>query len=127
MTAVVHDIDIEQGATFHMGYTRHLSDGVTPRDLTGLNVRMQVRLQVGDLGDPLVDITQDASADGQIVVSGPEGHLYFTIAAEATDRLDRSTAVYDVFLDVPGTPSEVEKLMKGDVTVDNAVTRPTHD
>ena len=60
MTAVVHDIDIEQGATFHMGYTRYLSDGVTPRDLTGLNVRMQVRLQVGDLGDPLVDITQSA-------------------------------------------------------------------
>lgn len=113
MPATALDITIEQGATWNTLLT------LTGRDLTGCEARMQIRETVPS-PTPLVSLTSDE--DGGITVTpGPPGVIAITLTAEQTADFAWKNGVYDLELVSPdGT---VERLLKGDVTVDFEVTR----
>ena len=133
---LVDERAIEQSATYHLGYQRRLADGVTPHPVpVDARLRMQIRA-TPDAPDPaLIDITHAPGADGQILigdavidgVTHANARLAITLTASATGRLTMIKAWYDLFLDTPGATSEVDKLLRGSVSVISAVTRPAHD
>ncbi len=113
MPATVWDITIEQGATWTTSLT------LTGRDLTGCSARMQIRETVSS-PSTLLSLTSSPAA-GIAITAGPPGVITITITAAQTAAMAWKHGVYDLELVTAG--GEVERLLKGDVTVDFEVTR----
>lgn len=114
MTAVIHNIEIEQGATFVLDITYKDGAGAVI-NLTGYKAKMQVRDKAGK---KLLDAT---TANGRIVVSAQGGILISLTAAE-TIGIPVCLGEYDLFLEnVAGTLTE--KVVMGDADIVKAVTR----
>lgn len=118
MSAGTHHITIEQGATYEEDFQYSVA-GV-PQDLTGYELRGQIRKKVADK-DPVVLAELLFVWIDQTVGSYTQRLLH-----TATQGLPATTDVkkwtYDVELVYPD-PDMVEKLYRGDVTVVAEVTR----
>lgn len=113
MPATSWNFTIEQGTT----WTTSLI--LTGRDLTGCTARMQIRETVLS-PSTLISLTSDPEA-GIAITAGPPGIIAITITAAQTAAMTWKNGVYDLELVSPN--GNVERLLKGDVTVDFEVTR----
>jgi hypothetical protein len=122
MAAATHDITIEQGATWRLVLSWMQPDGVTAYDLTGCQARMQVRSAHGT--DVLIDLDEAGTDDGQISLGGATGSIAIRIAPSATEKLNVKKAQYDLVLQL--ATGDVERLLRGKVTVVPSITEPTY-
>lgn len=116
MTAAVHNITIEQGATFQMNILWKDSTG-TPINLAGYTARMQVRQKYSS-PTTLLNFTTE---NGAIVLGGILGTIAITGAATVTDDLVGKTGVYD--LELVSAGGIVTRLVQGSVYISPEVTR----
>lgn len=115
MSAAIHDIVVDQGATFE--FVVGLEDGLGQAyDLTGASARMQGRSTVG-AGTTLFSLT---TASG-ITIDEAAGVVTVTISDTATAALDFETGVYD--LEVEEADGTVLRILQGVVTLSREVTR----
>lgn len=137
MTAVVQQLNIEQGTTFVFGMT--LNDTTTdvdgnvivvgPKDLTGATAAMQIRKTQGDTVQ-----WEGTTANGKIILgrlaygASPaaddltNGRLMVIISDEETDALTTKASAYDLEL-IESNPRSVVRLAKGPVVVDPNITQ----
>lgn len=113
MPATAWNVVIEQGATWTTTLT------LTDRDLTDCQARMQIRETVAS-PSTLLSLTSDPAA-GITIDPGPPGVITITITATQTAAMGWRHGVYDLELVTAG--GDVERLLKGAVTVDFEVTR----
>lgn len=115
-------LKIWQGQTFDFGFKLENDDG-TPVDLTGYTASMEIR---EDVTSPTF-IRQWGTADGHIVIDGPNGTIAFDVSGAETYALptgnDLIQWVYDMLI-TSGDGSYSERPVQGSVVVYPAVTRP---
>lgn len=116
MTAAVHNITIEQGATFQMNLLWKDSTG-SPVNLTGYTARMQVRQKYSS-PDTLLNFTTE---NGAITLGGVLGTIAVVGAATVTDDLVGKNGVYD--LELVSAGGIVTRLVQGSVYISPEVTR----
>lgn len=117
MVAAVHDITIEQGATFLMSLLWKDNAGA-PINLTGYTARMQVRRKYNSDAALLSFTTEN----GAITLGGAAGTIAVSGLATLTDDLPApSTGVYD--LELVGPTGVVKRLVQGSVYISPEVTR----
>lgn len=116
MPATKSDIAIEQGATFRLDISFVDSDGEAI-DLTGYTARMQVR----ETYEATTVVLEATTANGYIIVDGPNGIVSVRIPPSATEALAVAPGVYDV--EVESSSGEVDRLVQGTVSVSPEVTR----
>lgn len=114
MAAGKLDLTIEQGATFQ--HTLTLSNGGTAINLTGYDVRMQIRERVS-ASTTIADLTIGAG----ISVVAASGQITLTISAADTAEMIFDTAYYDLEIESAGV---VTRIVEGEVTLNPEVTRP---
>lgn len=113
MPAAVHNITVEQGATFVVEFVV-LDENDDPVDLTPYSARMQIRPEVSS-GTVLANLT----SPGDIQLGGTAGTVIVTISAATTAGFTKE-GHYDLELVVG---SVVERLVKGKMRLDREVTR----
>lgn len=143
MTAINKPIYFEQGATFIWAFqwcyvTTDIDGNIvldaagnpvpgTPRDLTGWQMRMQVRKT--QLSTPLLD---GSTLNGKIVLgrdpnnlAGPDdptnGWVWVEFSDEDTDLITSATAKYD--LEAENPEGQVFRLWQGTATTDPNITQ----
>lgn len=89
----------------------------TPADLAGYTARMMVRQYAGATGDPLLSLTSPAD----IVLDNTEHTITVTIDAATTAAITWEDGEYD--LELESATGVVTKVLTGNVTVINEVTR----
>lgn len=118
MPAQTVDLDIEQGSTFTRDFQWVLSDGVTPRDITGYVLRMQIRS--AQKSPAIVSLTSVASA-GITITDAVNGRFTIKITDEQTDMFAVASAKYDLEVEFP--TGDVKRLMQGSVAIDPNITQ----
>jgi hypothetical protein len=88
-----------------------------PVDLTGWSARLQARVNVED-EDVVMDLSTTA---GTILLGGTFGTVHLSADPVFTEALDFERAFYDLYVLPPNNARE--RLLKGVVTLDKAVTR----
>jgi hypothetical protein len=127
MAAGIKDLNIEAGSTFRLSLQwrqpgpDEATDG-PPYDLTGASAQMQIRQRIGS--PVLIDL--DTGPDDGITLSGVTGMIDILIPWEVTAALAVRKAVYDLFVTFPHSQGR-EKVLKGKITVDQAVTLADED
>lgn len=112
---------IEQGATFTRNCFKRERDQVTPIPLTGMDARMQIRDGI-DNTTYLVQLTSNPAAG--LTVDGPLGKVSIRIGADVTATFPTDgDLVYDIEMVDQGDPTEVLRLVQGDIHVDPETTR----
>jgi hypothetical protein len=111
---------IYQGATFRRTLTLNESDGVTPVDLTGCTLRMQLREEL-ESATPAIELT---NTNGRLTIldqTTNKGKVRVLVTDEETAALTFDSAVFDMELEyADGT---VDRILEGKVTLDKEVTR----
>ena len=115
MTAAVHNITVEQGATF-VRIFRWLSAGV-PVNLTGATAVMQIR-QVASSDEVLWEMS---TANGRLSIAEALGEITVTITAAQSTAFDWTFGKYD--LEVTTAGGTVYRLVRGTVSISAEVTR----
>lgn len=117
------NITIEQGATFTMPVQISsgglVSEGGTPVNLTGCQVRMHIRKRITDTV-PLVNLSTLTS--GITITNAAQGQFTVTLTDEATAAYTWTSGVYDVEVETAG--GQVTRYLQGKVKVTKEVTRP---
>jgi hypothetical protein len=117
MPAGIHNITIEQGATFRRVITWKAANG-TPINLTGYTAKMQVRERVGSS----TVVLECSSANGRITLGGSAGTITIVAQDEVTTLLTAMPkAVYD--LELTSGAGEVTRLLRGNAQIVPEVTR----
>jgi hypothetical protein len=117
MSAGIHNLTIEQGATFRRVITWKNSSG-TAINLTGFSARMQVRERVDD-ADVILELS---TSNGRITLGGSAGTITIVAQDEVTTTLPEiKKGVYDLELESAG--GEVTRLLRGGVEIIRQVTR----
>lgn len=124
MTAVNRPLEIEQGATFTLGFNWHQAgpvvDGVTtagdPYDLTGWIARMQIRKAQAS---PV--LLAASTENGKIVLGGATGRIDIKFSDEDTDSLTTRSALYD--LELENAAGDVWRLLEGSVSISPNITQ----
>ena len=119
MTAIVHNIVVEQGATFRLPVAWK-NENQTPVDITGYSAAMQIR-QKPDSAQALVSLTHTLTAAGQIVLGGAQGTIEIVIKHTATSQIPPGDWVYDLELTNPS--GDVTRLIMGSAKVTPEVTK----
>ena len=126
MTAGIHDLHLEQGATFRLSVT--LLQAVVPPatvglpvDLTDCVARMQIRATVADPA-VLLSLTTGELPAGGITLGGVAGTISVLITDEQTAALTIIKGRYDLEVERVGG-GDVVRYLKGRVYVDPEVTR----
>lgn len=115
MTAEVHNITVEKGASFEEIVAWKDEDG-NPINLTGASARMQVRRTTNT--DLLFEAT---TANGKLSIANDLGQITITItAAESTD-FEWTFGKYD--LEVVTAGGLVYRLMRGTISISAEVTQ----
>ena len=112
MTPASYDITIYEGAEYELTMLFEISDGV-PVDLTGMVFSMKIR----------DELTSATSEDWSSYISHGSTNGTITLAVPAAETIDwgYTTGVYDIeFLQTDG---KIYKLMRGNVTIVEEVTR----
>lgn len=133
MAAGIYNFTIEQGTTFQRTFKYKDSNG-DPLDLTGYDIRMQIR---NDLADntgsflhefDLSSSLESALSGGLFMLSSssaaPANTLdQFTlfISASTTTLMSFESAVYDI--EIEDTGSIVTRLLQGKIKISKEVTR----
>jgi hypothetical protein len=116
MPAAKHDITIEQGSTFKLGFAWR-GDGGSIVDLTGYKARMQIRETVASEAK-LLDATTE---NGFLSIDAADGTVTLEISATVTAGYSWVRGRYDLELEAPdGT---VTRLIEGNATLSKEVTR----
>lgn len=118
MPAAKKNLTIEQRATFTHRLTWKDAKG-KPINLTGCLARMQVRPSY-DSTEVLVELSTE---NGRIILTPLAGVIELRIAANDTDSLSFDSAVYDLKVEFPGTPSTEIRLLEGQIKVSPGVTQ----
>lgn len=119
MSAVTHNITIEQGATMRLLFRYETKDNlgvVTPVNLSTYTARMQIRKTL-KADPPMLSLTTE---NGGITL-GADGSIVVEATAEQTAALDAAVGVYD--LELEAADGRVTRLLKGNVKVSFEVTR----
>jgi hypothetical protein len=102
------------------GYSPYTSGGIieyySPKALTGLTARMQIRAKITD-SDTILELTTE---NGGIVLDDIAKTIAINITATQTTLLTFKTAVYSLEI-LSG--STVTTLLKGNLTLENEITR----
>jgi hypothetical protein len=117
MSAGIHNIKVEQGATFSQTFTWKINSN--PVDLTGYTARMKAR-DTTRRASAVNEIISLTSPSGGIVLGGAAGTIAVTISASATASMLAGKYIYDLELVAPNTT--VTRLIKGAFTVLSEVT-----
>lgn len=118
MSAGVHHIKVEKGATFSRTFTWKIDSNLV--NLTGYVARMKVRdVNRRSAGNnEIVSLT--SLAGGGITLGGAAGTVIITLSATATGRTASGKYTYD--LELESGSGEVTRLLKGSFTVYDEVT-----
>lgn len=117
MPAGLHNLTIEQGATFRRVISLRDYNTNAIKNLTGFTARMQIRAFVADTAT-LVSLTTE---NGGITIDAAEGQITLIITAAVTASMTWRKAVYDLeIIDGSGT---VTRLLQGSIIVSPEVTR----
>lgn len=119
MRAAPVDLVLERGAKFDVEFAWTDDAGVA-HDVDGYTARMQVREDIGDDGDPILDLTSAA----EITVDGPAGSFLVEIPATDTADVAIDTGYYDLEILPGGVEADAIRLAEGRVFVSPNVTRP---
>lgn len=115
MSAGKYNFEIEAGATFTRTITYKDSED-TAIDLTGSEVRMQIRDNYG-AGNPLVSLSSPSSG---ITFTSNTGEFILTITATQTESLNIRQGIYDIEIEYQS--GTVERVLEGRVKVSPQVT-----
>jgi hypothetical protein len=116
MSAGIHNITVEVGATFRLNVTWKDGNG-DPIDLTGYEARMQFRKKFSST----TTIMSFTSGAGTIVLGGADGTVAVKGIATLTETITDKFGVYDLELIAPN--GDVDRILKGEVEFDPEVTR----
>lgn len=120
MSAGIHNIVVEQGATFNQTYTWKINSNAV--NLAGYTARMQVRGNGSGkswIQDQVISLT--SAAGGGITLGGAAGTIAVSISATTTSALLPGKYFYD--LELESDDDTVTRLLKGTFTVSAEVTR----
>lgn len=127
MAAAKWPLVIEQGATFQLGLTLStgglVADGGVAIDLTGYEVRMQVRKRVAS-ATTLLFLSTNVVDDPDLhieVTDAVNGEVVITIPATETEAFTWFSGTYD--LEIESAGGFVRRLLYGSVKVTKEVTR----
>lgn len=117
MSAGVHNIKAEKGATFSQTFTWKIDSNAV--DLSSYSARMKVR---DPKRAPSVNqiISLTSAVGGGITLGGAAGTIAVTIAANIMDNIVAGKYVYDLELEADN--GTVTRLLKGTFTVYDEVT-----
>lgn len=126
----VYAIALHQGASWRKTFTFATANpdptlDPIPVNLTGCEVRMDIRSRAGAPDPALISLSELPTPDGSLTLGGAAGTLVIHLTAAATNRLRIKKAAYDIFLE--WSNGDVDKVVMGSVTIDPAVTEPTYD
>ena len=114
MSAGIHNIYVEQGATYSRSFTWKISGN--PVNLTGYSARLQVRRDRST--DPMIYLT--SAAGGGITLNGATGRIDVLISATGTASLFAGRHRYD--LELEDGSGFVTRLLKGTFIVSSEET-----
>ena len=112
-----HDIEILKGAKFFLLVNMKQEDvggNINPFDATGMALRGKVKRSYKSVN------SWDFSFN---VIDLSVGEIELVMGADVTEQLPAEELVYDVEVYDPGDPATVYKVLYGNVTVVNEVTR----
>lgn len=114
-----YNLVCDQATTFNFQFVvQDDQNGVTtPWNLTNYSATMTVRPFVGATTTTVVATT----ANGRIVLGGPQGRVTVTLDATTTGAITPARYAYDLVLD---SGSEVTRILEGLFIVTGAVTIP---
>lgn len=120
MRAAPVDLVLERGAKFAVEFAWTDDEGVA-HDVDGYTARMQIREDIGDDADPILDLT---SAAGDITVDGAAGTFLVEVPATDTADVAADSGYYDLEILPAGVEADAIRLAEGRVFVSPNVTRP---
>jgi hypothetical protein len=118
MSAGVHHIKVEKGATLSRTFTWKIDSNLV--NLTGYNARMKVRDSSRRIPGNNEIVSLTSLAGGGITLGGAAGTVIITLSATATGRTAAGKYTYD--LELESGSGEVTRLLKGSFTVYDEVT-----
>lgn len=86
------DFRVPRGATFDRTLTWWVTQGTTPRDITGYTFRLQVRDKPGGV----VYLDKSSPSSGITLVDAPNGKFRIVVTAAETAALTFYKGVYDL-------------------------------
>lgn len=111
------EIAVDQYADWQLTVTVQNSDG-TAKDLTGATAKFQVR---DNPGDEIALLTLTSPSAG-VTVDGAAGTIEVTQTGDQTGAYTWETGAFDLLLTYSGGTRE--RVLRGTIRVDQAVTRP---
>lgn len=115
------NLKIEQGATFKKLLQWKAGDPSVPVDITGYQIRMQVRSE-----QPSATVLLDLNTGNAhiAITNATQGQFELRLTATETAALTFETGVYDLEMVAPDAPDNtVTRLLAGSVSVSPEVTR----
>lgn len=112
MPAGIHNIYVEQGATFNQTMTWKINSNLV--NLTGYTARMKVRTD-GRTRMPSRIIISSLTSSSGITLGGTAGTIQLTLSATETAALPSGKYSYDLELESSG--GVVTRLLQGTLTV----------
>lgn len=116
--ATKYNIDITKGSRYLKTFEYQTSAKVAI-DLTGLDVRMQIRARENST-TPELELT---TTNGRLTTTPLEGLISIVLTALETDALTISTGVYDLEIYDAGNTNIVDTILEGAVTINDGITR----
>lgn len=113
------NLTIYQGSTFYESFYWQVGNPATPVDLTGFNMRMQIRSK---LKDPFVILELTTQNGGIVITDVVNGGFALSISAIHTANLNFNVGFYDLEVIAPDGVT-VNRLLSGQVTLSHEVTR----
>lgn len=118
MSAGIHKIDIEQGATFELPLVWKINKN--PVNLTGYSARLQARTN-GHGRVPSNILILSITSEDNITLGGASGAIDVYLSPTDTAALSEGRYAYDLELEAPN--GRVTRLLKGSFVVSPEVTR----
>lgn len=120
MAAGEYNIQIEQGATFKR--TFRLKDATdTPINITGAKFKAQIRKKANDSE---VVITLN-SPDEIVITNAAQGEFRLFISHTVTSTFPDKEYEWDMFIEWPSDPVEVDRIIYGVVEFISNITEPS--
>jgi hypothetical protein len=116
MIAEVHNLTVEQGASYEQIIRWTDADGV-PINLTGATAAMQVR-QATNVSTVLFEAS---TANGKLAIAATDGQITLTITAAESAAFTWSFGKYD--LEVTTAGGLVYRLLRGTISISAEVTQ----
>ena len=114
MTAGIHNIILEQGATFRRTIVYKVNKN--PVNLTGYSARLQVRTRsIRTNQSRAVVFSLTSAAGGGLTIDAENGEIEIFIAPETSRKIGTGVFVYD--LELESSPTEVIRLLQGNFEI----------